>query len=73
MGKMRAFNPGGTPGKLHRALGVPTGDKIPQARLASAEHSPDRGVRDMAIRAKTMEAWRHGPSAHPAGRMAHRP
>ena len=48
------FNPGGSKGKLHRALGVPEGEKIPPGRLAAATRSPNRGVRNMAIRAETM-------------------
>jgi hypothetical protein len=59
---MAGFNPGGTPGKLHRELGIPVGQKIPASRLASAINSPDRTVRDDAIRARTMKKWHHpGP------------
>ncbi|MGH6716159.1 MAG: hypothetical protein ACREDC_08240 [Bradyrhizobium sp.] len=57
--KRKAFNPGGTPGKLHRELGVPVGKKIPPKKLATALHSKNREVRDDAIRAKTMEGWHH--------------
>lgn len=53
------FKPGGEKGKLHRELGIPEGEKIPEARLEAATHSRDREVRDDAIRAKTMEGWRH--------------
>jgi hypothetical protein len=53
------FHPGGEKGKLHRELGIPVGDKIPQGRLRSAMRSPDREVRDDAIRANTMEHWNH--------------
>lgn len=53
------FKPGGTPGKLHRELGIAEGEKIPQGRLRKAEHSEDRGVRRDAIRAETMEHWSH--------------
>ena len=56
------FKPGGHKGKLHRELGIPEGEKIPQARLEAAEHSSNREVRNDAIRAKTMEGWHHtGP------------
>lgn len=51
------FHPGGTPGKLHRELGIAVGTKIPASRLAAATHSSDREVRDDAIRARTMEGW----------------
>lgn len=60
MAKTPGFNPGGHKGKLHRELGVPVGKKIPAKRLAAAEHSSNREVRDDAIRAKTMEGWHHG-------------
>ena len=53
----KAFKPGGTPGKLHRALGIPVGERIPYARLQEAMHSKDAEVRDMAIRAHTMAGW----------------
>ncbi len=68
------FKPGGHKGKLHRELGIPEGERIPAKRLAAAEHSRNREVRNDAIRAKTMEDWaHHGPIAHHSGRgMAHR-
>ena len=47
------------PGALHRALGVPEGEKIPAAKLHSAEHSDDPEIRRDAIRAKTMKGWSH--------------
>ena len=53
----KAFKPGGTPGKLHRALGIPVGERIPYARLREAMHSKDAEVRDMAIRAHVMAGW----------------
>jgi hypothetical protein len=57
--KKKAFKPGGKKGKLHRELGVLEGKKIPAGKLAAAAKSSDREVRDDAIRAKTMEGWRH--------------
>lgn len=60
MAKRKAFRPGGQKGKLHNELGIPEGEKIPQARLRSAEHSDNPEVRRDAIRAKTMEGWHHG-------------
>jgi hypothetical protein len=53
------FNPGGEKGKLHRELGVPEDQKIPAKKLKKAEKSKNRTVRDDAIRAETMEHWRH--------------
>ena len=60
--KSDTFHPGGEKGKLHRELGIPTDEKIPAKRLAKAEHSKNPEVRRDAIRAKTMEGWRHGGS-----------
>lgn len=54
------FKPGGSKGKLHRKLGIPEGQKIPEKRLNQASHSADPGTRRMAIRAKTMKKWNHG-------------
>ena len=54
------FKPGGEKGKLHRELGIPTDEKIPTARLASAAHSSNPEIRRDAIRAETMKGWHHG-------------
>lgn len=54
----RGWKPGGTPGKLHRELGIPEGAKIPAARLAAATRSSNPEIRRDAIRARTMKAWR---------------
>lgn len=54
------FKPGGHKGKLHRELGIPEDEKIPQKRLEKAEHSKNAEVRRDAIRANTMEHWRRG-------------
>lgn len=56
----KPFNPGGQKGKLHRELGVPVGQKIPADRLAAAARSKNPEVKRDAIRAKTMEGWKHG-------------
>jgi hypothetical protein len=56
--KAKPFKPGGTPGKLHREIGVPVGQKIPPAKLASAANSNDPEIRRDAIRAKTMAKWK---------------
>ncbi len=62
----KTFNPGGTPGKLHRRLGVPEGEKIPAQRLAQAARSKDPETKREAIRAQTMKKWHHG-GAHKSG------
>lgn len=51
------WDPGGRPGKLHGELGIPEDERISQERLREAEHSPNREIRDDAIRAETMERW----------------
>lgn len=38
-------------GALHRALGVPEGDKIPASKMAQASHSSNPHVRHMAASA----------------------
>lgn len=48
------------PGALHRALGVPKGEKIPAKKMAEAEHSKSSRVRKMAGLAK---AFAHHPPA----------
>jgi len=58
----KRWKPGGTPGKLHREIGVPEGQKIPAARLEAASHSKNPEIRRDAIRAKTMKKWHHGKS-----------
>ena len=66
--KKADFHPGGQKGKLHRELGVPEGEKIPAAKLASAQHSRNPEIRRDAIRAKTMEGWDHSGSKSAADR-----
>lgn len=56
----KKFNPGGTPGKLHREIGVPVGQKIGKARLASAARSANPTVARDAKRAEVMGKWHHG-------------
>jgi hypothetical protein len=41
-------------------MGIPEGQKIPQAKLEAATHSSDTEKRNDAIRAKTMEGWHKG-------------
>ncbi len=46
-------------GGLHRALGVPSGEKIPTAKLASARNSDNAHIAHMANFAHTMKSWKH--------------
>lgn len=48
-------------GALHRALGVPAGQKIPAKKLQAAEHSSNPRIRKEADLAKTLSRW-HGGS-----------
>lgn len=43
------------PGALHRALGVPEGQKIPHAKLVQATHSNNPHIAHMARFALTLE------------------
>lgn len=47
-------------GALHRALGVPEGEKIPAKKLAAASHSKDPHVRRMAASAAGLKAMHKG-------------
>lgn len=53
---MHHLNKGG----LHRALGVPEGESIPQDKLEAAKHSSNAHVAHMAHFAGTMEGFHHG-------------
>jgi len=44
-------------GGLHKALGIPEDETIPQERLEKAMHSSNDHVRHMALLAHTMEGW----------------
>ena len=46
-------------GGLHRALGVPEGSKIPEAKLSAAKNSSNEHVRHMANFAATMSHFKH--------------
>ena len=46
------------PGKLHRALGVPKGEKIPAKKLSKAAHSTNPTLRKEANLAKTLAKLR---------------
>ena len=44
-------------GRLHSALGVPQGEKIPASKLAAASNSKSPAVRKMANFAKNASHW----------------
>jgi len=46
-------------GGLHRALGVPEGEKIPAEKLEAARHSKNEHVKHMANFAHTMMGMNH--------------
>jgi hypothetical protein len=46
-------------GKLHRALGVPAGKKIPLAKIKKAEHSKSAAVRKEARFADNARHFKH--------------
>ena len=46
------------PGALHKALGVPEGEKISHAKLEKAEESKNPKVRKQAQLAETFEKYR---------------
>lgn len=46
-------------GRLHRALGIPEGEKIPISRIHAAERSSDAAVAKEARYAETMRGWNH--------------
>ena len=45
-------------GALHRALGVPQGEKIPAKKLAAAGHSDNPRIRKEAALAKTLKGFK---------------
>ena len=47
-------------GKLHRALNVPEGQKIPEKKIEKAEHSPNERVAREARLGETLKHMRHG-------------
>lgn len=59
------FQPAGPPshkGLLHEKLGVPQGQKIPEAKLEKAAHSPNVTLEREANFAKVAKHWHHGAS-----------
>lgn len=49
--------PPSSKGKLHKALGVKKGDKIPTAKLIKAEHSKNPKIKKEAQLAKTLKGF----------------
>jgi hypothetical protein len=47
------------PGALHKTLGVPEGEKIPQAKLNAAANSSNPTTRKRANLAKTLSGMHH--------------
>lgn len=47
------------PGGLHRALGVPEGEKIPAGKMKSAANSKSGHIRRMVALAHTLRALHH--------------
>jgi len=47
-------------GGLHRALGIPEGEKIPEAKVEAATHSKNEHVRHMANFAQTLKGFHKG-------------
>lgn len=46
------------PGALHKALGVPQGEKIPPKKMSKAAHSTNPRVRKEASLAKTLKGFK---------------
>lgn len=59
-------------GGLHRALGVPEGEKIPVDKLSSAKKSKNGHIRRMAATAETLMGLNHSRKAgdHETGSKA---
>ena len=47
-------------GALHAHLGVPAGEKIPEAKLTKAAHSSNPTIRKEAALAETLKGFHHG-------------
>jgi hypothetical protein len=59
VGKKKPFVPASHVGRLHRALGIPEGQKIPRKRLRQAKHSANPHMRQMANHAINMQKGKH--------------
>ena len=49
----------GSKGALHRALGVPEGEKIPAEKMEKAEHSENPTIKKEADLANTLKGFSH--------------
>lgn len=58
-------------GALHRALGVPEGEKIPAGKMAKAKVSKNPHVRRMAASAKGLKAMHKGKRHRKTDRIGH--
>ena len=47
------------PGALHKSLGVPAGEKIPEAKLEKAKNSDNPTTRKRAALAETLKGFHH--------------
>lgn len=56
-------------GALHRNLGVPEGEKIPEGKLDKAEKSGSPKVRKEAALAKTLKGFHHKTHTQIAGKL----
>lgn len=54
----KALSKKGSRGKLHRELGVPVGEKIPEKKMARAAHSKSPTIRKEVAFAKTLAKLR---------------
>lgn len=59
-------------GKLHRALGVPQGEKIPAAKLAAAKNSKSPAIRKEANFAANAKHFDHSGGSKPKGKSKSR-
>lgn len=48
------------PGALHKSLGVPKDEKIPESKIEKAEHSQNKKLAARARLAETLKHMRHG-------------
>ncbi len=52
-------------GLLHKHLGVPEGEKIPEEKLRAALHSGDATIRKEAVLARTLKGMKHKHKSTP--------
>lgn len=63
----------GRPGALHRHLGIPEGQKIPEERLREAANSKNPTIAKEAHLAMTLKGFHHGAKKrHSAAEMRRR-